>query len=50
LQTEELTEWRLVTPDEASALLAPRIIRRLPACLRALADGYTRYLEDGVER
>jgi 8-oxo-dGTP diphosphatase len=50
LQVEKLTEWRLITPDAASALLAPRIVRRLPACLRALADGATRYLEDGGER
>lgn len=47
LQTEELTEWRLVTVAEASALLAPRITRRLPACLDALASGVTLYLEDG---
>ena len=49
LQAEELTEWRLVTAPEAVPLLAPRLARRLPACLRALASGATLYLEDGRE-
>ena len=49
LQVEELTEWRLVTAQEAETLLAPRLARRLPACLRALASDATRYLEDGYE-
>lgn len=48
LQTEELTEWRLVTLAEALPLVAPRLARRLPACLRALASGATLYLEDGL--
>lgn len=47
LQMEELTEWRLVTLAEALPLVAPRLARRLPACLRALATGATLYLEDG---
>ncbi|HEX2349221.1 MAG TPA: NUDIX hydrolase [Ktedonobacterales bacterium] len=50
LQAEELTEWRLVTPAEAAALLNPRLARRLPACLAALAsDAGAVYLEDGEE-
>lgn len=48
LQVDELTEWRLVTPTEGRALLAPRLTKRLPACLRALTTGVTLYLEDGV--
>ena len=48
LQADELSEWRLVTPTEGQALLAPRLARRLPACLRALRLGVTLYLEDGV--
>lgn len=48
LQAEELAEWRLVTPAEAAALLNPRLARRLPACLAALAsDAGAVYLEDG---
>ncbi len=51
LQAEELTEWRLATLEEASALLSPRLARRLPACLAALAtDASAVYLEDGEER
>jgi 8-oxo-dGTP diphosphatase len=50
LQAEELTEWRLATPTEAAAQLAPRLARRLPACLAALASGSGAvYLEDGEE-
>lgn len=50
LQAEELTEWRLTTPAEAAALLAPRLARRLPACLAALASGSGAiYLEGGEE-
>ncbi|HET9112162.1 MAG TPA: NUDIX hydrolase [Ktedonobacterales bacterium] len=48
LQADELTEWRLVTPTEGHALLAPRLTKRLPACLHALTTGVTLYLEDGV--
>ncbi len=48
LQADELTEWRLITPTEAHALLAPRLSRRIPACLHALTTGVTLYLEDGV--
>ena len=49
LEDDELTEWKLADPDEWDTLLAPHLARRLHACVRALADGTTVYLQYGFE-
>jgi ADP-ribose pyrophosphatase YjhB (NUDIX family) len=43
----ELRAARFCTPDEAAALLRPHVWRRVRAAFAALADGRTRYLDDG---
>jgi 8-oxo-dGTP diphosphatase len=47
LQAEELTEHRFVPPAEALRLIGGKLGQRLPAALRARADGLTLYLENG---
>jgi 8-oxo-dGTP pyrophosphatase MutT (NUDIX family) len=47
LPPEELTSWRLATADEWPQLLAPHMLRRVQACVEALATGSTAYLHHG---
>lgn len=49
LDPEELTAWRLATPQEWDALLAPHMVRRLNACTRALTHGTTLFLQHGFD-
>ncbi|MEU4092365.1 NUDIX hydrolase [Streptomyces sp. NPDC026673] len=39
LQEEELSAWRMATPEEAEEYLSPGLYRRVRAGLAALADG-----------
>ncbi len=48
LPPEELRGWRLVTAEEAAALLPPGRLRRLKAALGARERGELRYLEGGL--
>ncbi|MER5640068.1 NUDIX domain-containing protein [Kitasatospora sp. NPDC002227] len=48
LPAEELRGWRLVTLEEAGALLPPARLRRLGAALEARGCGELRYLEAGL--
>ncbi len=48
LPAAELSEYRFVIHAEALALLNPKLAKRLPACLAALADSSTVYLEEGI--
>ncbi|MFJ4850016.1 NUDIX domain-containing protein [Streptomyces sp. NPDC088733] len=41
LQAEELSDWRMATPDEAEAYLSPGLYRRVRAALAALAAAST---------
>ncbi len=47
LQTAELTEYRFLPVEEALTLLNPRISKRIPYCLEAIAGNTVFYLEDG---
>ncbi|MER5358556.1 NUDIX hydrolase [Streptomyces sp. NPDC002785] len=49
LDTDELTAWRLATPEQWDTLLAPHMARRLHACSRALTQGTTVYLHHGFD-
>ncbi|MFE7524412.1 NUDIX domain-containing protein [Kitasatospora sp. NPDC057542] len=46
---DELSEARFLPAAEAASHLLPRQRNRLQTALRALADGRTRYLQDGAE-
>jgi 8-oxo-dGTP pyrophosphatase MutT (NUDIX family) len=48
LPPNELASYRFAPLDEALALLAPRLARRVPHALRAHAEGRIAYLEDGA--
>lgn len=41
LQAEELSDWRMATPDEAEAYLSPGLYRRVRVALTALATAST---------
>lgn len=43
----ELSEYRFVRVEEAVTLLTPRLARRIPYCLAAIAGEGAVYLEDG---
>jgi 8-oxo-dGTP pyrophosphatase MutT (NUDIX family) len=47
LPPEELAGWRLAAADEWPQLLAPHMVRRVQACVEALATGSTAYLHHG---
>ncbi|GAA0930278.1 NUDIX domain-containing protein [Virgisporangium aurantiacum] len=47
LPPAELTGWRFAAPDEWSQLLLPHMVRRVQACINALATGGTAYLHHG---
>ncbi len=47
LQTEELTEYKLVSIEEAVKLLAVNLSKRLPKCVEARKAHRTAYLENG---
>jgi ADP-ribose pyrophosphatase YjhB (NUDIX family) len=48
LQAEELSDWRMVTPEEARSYVPDSLYRRISGALAALADGArTAELEDG---
>jgi ADP-ribose pyrophosphatase YjhB (NUDIX family) len=47
LPLEELSAFRFAAVSDALALLNPRIAKRLPYALRAIAGGGATYLEDG---
>lgn len=49
LPADELSDWALVGADEWDDYVTPGIAERLRACSRALADGHTAYLQDGLE-
>lgn len=46
-QPDELTDWRLCSPEESDRLLAPHLARRIRACAAALSHGHTAYLQHG---
>ncbi|HEU5318672.1 MAG TPA: NUDIX hydrolase [Chloroflexota bacterium] len=48
LPPAELSAFRFAPVDEAIALLTPRLARRVPHALAALAAGSATYLEDGA--
>jgi len=50
LPPEELSEYRLVAPGEASGMLAPSVARRAALCVEARTTGATLYMEDGEVR
>ncbi|MDP8932079.1 MAG: NUDIX hydrolase [Actinomycetota bacterium] len=47
LARDELDDYRFVDPDDAPAVLGPRIGPRLRHALVALESGHSIYLEDG---
>ncbi|MFE6668704.1 NUDIX domain-containing protein [Streptomyces sp. NPDC057697] len=49
LDSGELTEWTLASPEEWDALLPPHMARRLHACARALTHDTTLYLHHGFD-
>jgi ADP-ribose pyrophosphatase YjhB (NUDIX family) len=49
LQESELSEYRLVTVEEALELLVPRLARRIPHCLQALKQQTIVYMESGEQ-
>ncbi|MEU6019624.1 NUDIX hydrolase [Streptomyces sp. NPDC047515] len=49
LDTDELTEWQLASPNQWRALLAPHMARRLHACSHALTHDTTLYLHHGFD-
>ena len=49
LDPDELAEYTLHLPEEAAALLVPRLGRRVLAAVRARREGRTLYLEHGEE-
>jgi 8-oxo-dGTP pyrophosphatase MutT (NUDIX family) len=49
LDADELAEYSFHTVEEATAVLVPRLARRLSAAVRARNEGRTLYLEHGQE-
>jgi 8-oxo-dGTP diphosphatase len=47
LRDNELSQYRICTPDEASRLLRPYVSRRVKGALVAVHEGGTYYLHDG---
>jgi 8-oxo-dGTP pyrophosphatase MutT (NUDIX family) len=47
LSPDELSGWRFAAADEWPGLLLPHMVRRVRACVDALATGGTAYLHDG---
>lgn len=47
LPPDELSNWRFVGREDWSQYVTPGIVQRLDACLLALKEGRTVYLQDG---
>lgn len=48
LPPDELASWRFLPPEELSAVMEPRLVRRVAAALGAREAGVTAYLEHGL--
>lgn len=48
IDNQEIIDFKFLPPSEAIKLLRKKIQRRLPACLKALKENKTFYLEQGL--